>query len=71
MKPGPLVIDCPICHLGVAIPVHIRRCDDACAHDNDPGVLTVGHLVVDQDVVYAHLATHGPNDGGEPLPVAA
>lgn len=68
---GPLRITCPICHLPVAVPLHIRHCDQRCDHDAEPGVITVGHLVVDEDVVYAHLLTHGPHDGGEPMPVAA
>lgn len=64
---GQVTIVCPICCREVSFDLMLLPE----LHVNDDGSAMVGTVELDIDAVYAHLLSHDPNDGGEPMPKAA
>lgn len=64
---GHVTIVCPICHREVTLDLLLLPE----LHASEDGTVMLGKLTLDTEAVYAHLLSHGPHDGGEPMPKAA
>lgn len=64
---GHVTIVCPICQREVSFDLTLLPELTV----NDDGTAMLGTVHLDVDAVYAHMLSHDPNDGGEPMPKAA